>query len=284
MLVFGALLLPQVATAASSPGAVHLEELTWVELRDRIAGGARTAILPVGGTEQNGPHIALGKHNARVRVLAGRIAENLGDALVAPVLAYVPEGSLDAPSGHLRFPGTLTVSQNAFESVLVSAALSLCLHGIRQVILIGDHGGYQANLARSAVRANLRAAGRCRVHALADYYASLREGAGRAPALEGDAKPEPAGAHVGLADTSLTMALVPAMVRTEALAQAAREGTAAGVEGDPTRARPVLGEQAAARIVAVSVEAIRRITGHRTTDAHSPRSDRSRTGAAGALR
>ena len=81
------------------------------------AQGASTVVVPVGGTEQNGQHIALGKHNARVRALAGRIARALGGTLVAPVVAYVPEGSVSPPTGHMRFPGTLTVPEDAFEAI-----------------------------------------------------------------------------------------------------------------------------------------------------------------------
>jgi len=259
-LALAALHCVAVAGTAQPSTSVHLEDLTWVEVRDRIAGGAAIAIIPVGGTEQNGPHIALGKHNARVRALAGRIAEVLGDTLVAPVLAYVPEGSLDAPAGHVRFPGTLSVSQDAFESMLVSAARSLCLHGLRHVILIGDHGGYQSSLAAAAARANLQTAGRCRVHALPEYYASAQDGFSRQLRDAGYPQSE-IGTHAGLADTALTMAVARAMVRTEALVRAGREGGAVGVDGDPARASAALGERGAATIVAASVEAIRRLTG-----------------------
>src|ERR1700751_470904 len=89
--------------ARAAPPGVYLEELTWTELRDAVKAGATTIILPVGGTEQSGPQMALGKHNARVRVLAGRTATALGVTLVAPVLAYVPEGSVSPPSGHMRY-------------------------------------------------------------------------------------------------------------------------------------------------------------------------------------
>ena len=88
------------ATAVTQAG-VQLDELTWTELRARIDAGATTALLPVGGTEQSGPHMALGKHNVRVRLLAVRIAERLGNALVAPVLQKmvdkVPLGRLGKP-------------------------------------------------------------------------------------------------------------------------------------------------------------------------------------------
>jgi len=65
--------------------------------RDALRAGATTIIIPIGGTEQNGPHMALGKHNVRAAALSQRIAEKLGNALVAPVLSYVPEGRVTPP-------------------------------------------------------------------------------------------------------------------------------------------------------------------------------------------
>ena len=87
-----------------APDSVFLEELTSTELRQRIAAGATTALVPIGGTEQNGAHMVLGKHNVRVHVLAGRIARQLGQAIVAPVMATVSppcgsQASASRPSG-----------------------------------------------------------------------------------------------------------------------------------------------------------------------------------------
>jgi creatinine amidohydrolase/Fe(II)-dependent formamide hydrolase-like protein len=56
-----------------------------------------------------------------VRLLAERIARALGHTLVAPVIAYVPEGRISPPSGHMRFPGTISVPGETFERVLESA-------------------------------------------------------------------------------------------------------------------------------------------------------------------
>jgi creatinine amidohydrolase len=53
---------------------VFLEDLTWVEVRDAIAAGKTKVIIPTGGTEQNSPHMALGKHNYLVKYKAGEIA------------------------------------------------------------------------------------------------------------------------------------------------------------------------------------------------------------------
>src|SRR5690348_14867301 len=148
-----------VQAARPVPSAVYLEELTWTELRDAIQGGKTIAIIPVGGTEQSGPHIALGKHNVRAHVLAGRIATSLGNALVAPVIAYVPEGSVSPPTAHMRFPGTITLPEGAFETLLEYAARSMRQAGFRDVVLIGDHGGYQASLEHVAERLNREWAG-----------------------------------------------------------------------------------------------------------------------------
>ena len=63
-------LMPSLCVAA--PASLYIEELTWTELRDLVAAGRTTAIIPVGGTEQNGPHMALGKHNVRVKLLADK--------------------------------------------------------------------------------------------------------------------------------------------------------------------------------------------------------------------
>src|SRR6266566_7338654 len=139
---------------AQAADTVFLEELTWTELRDLVRSGKTTIIIPIGGTEQNGPHMALGKHNLRVRYLSEKIARALGDALVAPVIAYVPEGALAPPSGHMRFPGTITVPEEAFDKILEYAARSFKLAGFHDVVFLGDHGSYQRDEKAVADRLN----------------------------------------------------------------------------------------------------------------------------------
>jgi len=142
-LLFAAVMAPVIAGGAvpgEAGGSVFIEDLTWTELRDQVAAGKTIAIVPIGGTEQNGPHMAIGKHNLRVKLLAGKIAAALGTALVAPVLSYVPEGEVAHPSGHLRFPGTITIAEDTFEKTIEYAARSLQLHGFRDIVFLGDHG------------------------------------------------------------------------------------------------------------------------------------------------
>src|SRR6202049_1906556 len=72
--------------------SVWIDDLTWPEVRDAIAAGRRTAIVYVGSSEQNGPHMVIGKHNLVARHVAQRIAEELGDALVYATLPYAVAG------------------------------------------------------------------------------------------------------------------------------------------------------------------------------------------------
>ena len=159
---------------------MFLEELTWTELRDQIRAGKTTIIVPIGGTEQNGPHMALGKHNLRVRYLSEKIARALGNALVAPVIAYVPEGALAPPTGHMRFPGTITVPEDAFDKILEYAARSFKLAGFHDIVFLGDHGSYQKDEKMVANRLNKEwAAQPIRVHGIEEYYRASESEFGR---------------------------------------------------------------------------------------------------------
>ena len=251
------LLLPAAHAASSS---VQIEELTWVELRDRVAAGTTTVLVPIGGTEQNGPHMVLGKHNVRARFLAGEIARRLGNALVAPVVAYVPEGSINPPTAHMRFPGTISIPEATFEALLESAARSFRQHGFRDVIFLGDHGDYQKSEQRVAERLNRewRANPACRVHALLDYYRITQTGYVAALKQRGFTDVE-IGTHAGLADTALALAVDKALVRGDLLSGPPL-GERAGVHGDPRRATAELGQLGVQQIVEGSVAAIRKLT------------------------
>ena len=247
--------------AAAPPSSPYLEDLTWTELRDRVAAGATTVLVPIGGTEQSGPHIALGKHNVRAHVLAGRIARQLGNAVVAPVIAYVPEGAIAPPAAHMRFTGTISISDATFEAVLESTARSLRQHGFRDVVFLGDHGGYQRNEEKVAAKLNREWAAQpgCNVHALVDYYHVTQTTYVQALAARGFA-PDEIGTHAGLADTALMLAVDPSLVRQDALARAAQAGAREGVHGDPRRASAELGQLGVDAIIEKSVRQIRQLT------------------------
>jgi creatinine amidohydrolase/Fe(II)-dependent formamide hydrolase-like protein len=242
--------------AAQTAASVFIEELTWTELRDQVKTGATTIIVPIGGTEQNGPAMVLGKHNLRVKALSAKIAAGLGHTLVAPVIAYVPEGSVNPPTAHMRFPGTITIPDAAFESTLEYAARSFRQHGFRDIVLLGDHGGYQKNMVRVADKLNREwAATPVRVHALTEYYRVVDADYGATLKQHGFHDAE-IGTHAGLADTSLSLAVDPHIVRSERLHDGAL-GAEQGVYGDPKRSTAEAGQRGVELIVSRSVAAIR---------------------------
>jgi len=217
-----------------------------------VGSGKTTILVPIGGTEQNGPHMALGKHNQRVHLLSEKIARALGNALVAPVIAYVPEGGINPPTEHMRFPGTITVPEAAFETVLEYAARSFRLAGFRDVVFLGDHGSDQKGEKAVAERLDREwAATQVRVHAIEEYYRASEAEFGRMLKGKGYGDGE-VGTHAGLADTSLMLALDPRSVRTDRL----RPGD--GVHGDPRRSNAELGQLGVDLIVTRTVDAVRK--------------------------
>lgn len=260
-----AVLLPLAQAAfAQAPATVQLQDLTWTEIRDQVHAGKTTLIIPIGGTEQSGPYIAVGKHNRRATVLAERIAQRLGNALVAPTVDYVPEGSYDPPTSHMRFPGTITIPDATFEQLLESAANSFAVHGFRNIVLLGDHGGYQKDLRQVVARLNRQWAGtKARAFDPPAYYEASSTGFAQILRQHGYRDDE-IGTHAGLADTSLQLAVAPQMVRLGALRNAPRPGAADGVYGgDPRRSSAALGQLGVDAIVARTVAAIRKDTSGR---------------------
>ena len=246
------ILIGATGSRAQVPDSVFLEELTWTELRDLVKSGKTTVIVPIGGTEQNGAHMALGKHNRRAHLLSEKIARALGNALVAPVIAYVPEGGTNPPTEHMRFPGTITVPAEAFEKILESAARSFKLAGFRDIVFLGDHGGYQREEKVVAARLDREwAATDVRAHAVEEYYRASEAEFPQLLKSKGYPDAE-VGTHAGLADTSLMLAVDPRLVRTNRL----QPGE--GAHGDPRRANPQLGQLGVDLIVTQTVEAIRK--------------------------
>jgi creatinine amidohydrolase/Fe(II)-dependent formamide hydrolase-like protein len=122
---------------------VWLEEMTWMDVRDAVAAGRTTVILSTGGMEPNGPWLVTGKHNYVLHTNCEAIARELGNALCAPIVKFVPEGRIDPPSGHMTSPGTISVNESTFRALLTDIVHSLKQHGFTNIILIGDSGGNQ---------------------------------------------------------------------------------------------------------------------------------------------
>ena len=149
---------------------VWLEEMTWMDVRDALAAGTTTAIIPTGGIEPNGPWLVLGKHNYVLRTNCDVIARKLGNALCAPILPLVPEGRIDPPGGHMRSPGTISLREETFQAVLEDVVRSLRAHGFQSIILIGDSGGNQAGQKAVAEKLNTEWNGSPVVAHIGEYY------------------------------------------------------------------------------------------------------------------
>nr|WP_246091494.1 creatininase family protein [Swingsia samuiensis] len=228
-------------TCQGEGGRVEFSCKTWTEIQSGIQSGLDSIIVPVGGAEQSGPYIAVGKHNVRAQMLADRIAYGVGNTLVAPVISYVPEGSTSPRTSHMKFAGTLSVPPAVFEGVLKGAAESLRVQGFRKIIFLGDHGGYQSYMERVAQELNHSWRGQAFVLYLKDYYEVIPRQ--YADYLRSHGHASEVGMHAELSDTSLMLATDPSLVRLEKLRSASKPTASDGVYGgDPRRATAELGQ------------------------------------------
>ena len=238
------------------PASVLFEQRTWTEIRDGLACGVTTVIIPVGGTEQSGPYIAVGKHNVRVLAQAERIARAAGNTLVAPVMAYVPEGGTKPRTSHMRFAGTLSIPPDVFEKLVQSAAESLRVQGFTLVVLLGDHGGYQAQLKQAADTLNTAWRGTsAKALYVRAYYDVLPHQ--YADWLKKNGHEKEVGLHAELSDTALMLAVDPSMVRQQALRAGPAPTAAQGIYGgDPRGASAARGQPGLDMQVRAATQAI----------------------------
>lgn len=240
---------------AQTPSTLLMDHMTSYEIRDAIASGKTTVIVPSGGTEQNGPGMVIGKHNFRVVANGQTIARRLGNALVAPVIIFTPNGDIDPPTGHMRHPGTFSVPESVYAQVLEYVVRSLKQHGFRDIVLIGDHGSDQEGQNAVAAKLNKEwASTNVRVHAIGGYYRGDPEG-DAAEMMKRGIKKEEIGNHADVRDTSQMLAIDPTMVRTGKLEAGNGKN---GVEGDPRKASAEIGRVLIERTVTRTTEQIRK--------------------------
>lgn len=230
------------ALGAQSNTPVFLDELTWTEIRDRMQAGTRSVIIGTAGQEQKGPHMVDGEHKWVLTHTTERIARTLGDALVAPILTYVPEGSWEPPlRGHMAKPGSITLPEDRFVDVLLHAGRSLKAGGFTQIIYIGDSGGNQRGMQKAAEQLNAEWGGSARALFIGDYYTKAGEDMRVMLRAKGYTD-EDIGSHAGMLDTSELLYVNPKLVRKERLARSGG-GPDSGVNGDPTKASAEIGAE-----------------------------------------
>ncbi len=236
---------------------VFVEEMTWMEVQDALKAGKTTVIIPTGGVEQNGPYVITGKHNYVIRATAGAIARKLGNALVAPVVAFVPEGDIDPPTEHMKYPGTISLTEDTFERLLVDICESFRVHGFQEIVLIGDSGGNQEGMEAVATRLSARwRGGKSRIHFVPEYYdhESVDEW------LEKQGiKQVSEGIHDDFAITATLMAVDPVLVRAKQR-QAAGKFRINGIDLAPAEKTIEWGKKIIAFRADATVAAIRRAT------------------------
>lgn len=116
--------------------SLHMAELSWPEWERAVAAGA-TVILPVGATEQHGPHLPLNVDVVLPTGVAERVARVVG-GLVAPPIAY---GYRSQPrsGGGQHFPGTTSLRAHTLSLVLRDVVHELGLHGVRKLVVMNGH-------------------------------------------------------------------------------------------------------------------------------------------------
>ena len=147
------------------------EELTSMEIRDAVRAGTTTIIVGTGGVEQNGPYVVGGKHNYVLQTVLPFIARAIGGTLIAPIVKFVPEGSIEPTTGHMQYAGTIGVEAATFEALLNDICRSYKAHGFVDIILVGDSGGNQTGMEKVAEALNRKwSRERARVHYLREYH------------------------------------------------------------------------------------------------------------------
>ena len=260
-----------VAPAASvpDPGAPaaprrSLDALTWPQVDALLAAGCRTAVLPLGATEQHGPHLPMASDVWIADALAERFCRRVPEALRLPTLP------IGCSSEHDDFPGTLSLHPDTLCAVLCDTLASLARHGFETVFIFSAHGGNCAPL-RAALPALAAAAHPAQAIAFTDLdaIAALWQRASAAAGVE----PFAAGHHAGEFETSILLALRPDAVLRAALAPglldvgsdaqaifypSLRVNSPSGVVGDPRQASAARAESYLAAWVDALIDWYRR--------------------------
>ncbi len=203
---------PNTPRPIAAADTVLIEDMTWMEVRDAMKAGKDTVIIATGGIEQNGPYLVAGKHNLVLRATTNAIARKLGNALVAPIVGFVPEGNIDPPSEHMRYPSTVGLTEDTYRRLISEICACYRAHGFKNIVLIGDSGGNQVGL--KAVALELSGSwkdGKTKVFFIPEYYnyGDVKKWLDEQGVIQTDE-----GLHDDFAMTAMMMTVDPTSVRT----------------------------------------------------------------------
>lgn len=231
---------PATMSSGKPPDTVFIEELTWAEVRDLVAGGTTSVIVGTAGTEQKGPHMADGEHKFVMNWTADKIARGMGKTLVAPVIAYVPEGSWETPGGHMAKPGTITLPEDRFIELLMMTGRSLKAGGFKKIFFLGESGGNRTGMRTAAEKLNALWAGAATAYWVDDYYTKSHADQNKWITANLKIPEDQIGGHANLLDTSELLFVAPKHVRRDRLTGNTYENN--GVSGDPAKSTPEIGK------------------------------------------
>ncbi len=173
--------------------------MTWQEVKQAIQSGKTTALVYNGGTEQRGPQNVNGGHTLIAREVSRRIAEKLGNAIVAPVLPFSPNNASE------KLPGTIGITPALFAALNEQITEQLIISGFKNVVLMGDHGGGQKELGEVAKKLNEKYSPKG-IHVV--FCDAVYVGTKEHPGAQADFEQwladngYPSGGHAGVSDTS----------------------------------------------------------------------------------
>ncbi len=188
--------------------ALHLDRMTWAEVKAEIENGRDTVIVPFGSTEQHGRHMPLGTDAVLGDEIGWGLAGRL-DAFMAPTVRF------GCSEHHLSFPGTISLSDETFQRIVTDVVASLSRHGFRRIVLLPTHGGNFKPLAEAFTE--LEPVDNVKVIALTDLEGLVKAAFESSNAY--GVTPAQSGAHSGEWETSLMLALRPDQVKMDHAAE-----------------------------------------------------------------
>lgn len=121
---------------------LRIEEMTWPQVKQAMEQGYRRVIFALGSIEQHGPHLPLVTDTLIGDSLALRVAEKLGETLVAPTIRP------GCSEHHMSFAGSLSISSELLAALTRAYCESLARHGFQTILLLPSHGGNFPTVAR----------------------------------------------------------------------------------------------------------------------------------------
>jgi creatinine amidohydrolase len=227
---------------------IILEEMTWVKIQEAIKEGYKTVIFSVASTEQHGPHLPTGTDSYGGDCYARKVAETLGNALVAPTIRF------GCSKHHMGFPGTIAISTEVLIGLIQDICFSLDSHGFENIVIISSHG----NNHGPVIAAAQEVATKVKATIIALAYPNQATNKMDLVHKKYGITSEEAGYHAGASETAFIMAYKPQLVEKDRLqkgyvgpyaekffytVEGLKRIAPIGVFGDPTKASREMGEE-----------------------------------------